>query len=60
MLANIQANNQGLPAALTDEQRRRVADALESAQSENTRINYASQFGKFRSIRIESQGGSVW
>ena len=34
---------------LTDEQRRRVADALESAQSENTRRNYASQFGKFRS-----------
>ena len=49
MLANIQANNQGLPTALTDEQRRRVADALESAQSENTRRNYASQFGKFRS-----------
>ena len=37
------------PAILTDEQRRRVADALESAQSENTRRNYASQFGKFRS-----------
>ena len=37
------------PAVLTDEQRRRVADALESAQSENTRKNYASQFGKFRS-----------
>ena len=36
------------PAILTDEQRRRVADALENAQSENTRINYASQFGKFR------------
>ena len=35
-------------AVLTDEQRRRVADALESAQSENTRKNYASQFGKFR------------
>ena len=35
-------------AVLTDEQRRRVADALESAQSENTRRNYASQFGKFR------------
>ena len=31
------------PAVLTDEQRRRVADALESAQSENTRKNYASQ-----------------
>ena len=36
------------PATLTDEQRRRVADALESAQSENTRKNYDSQFGKFR------------
>ena len=36
-------------AFLTDEQHRRVADALESAQSENTRRNYASQFGKFRS-----------
>ena len=35
------------PAVLTDEQRRRVADALESAQSENTRKNYASQFGQF-------------
>ena len=34
------------PATLTDEQRRRVADALESAQSENTRKNYASQFHK--------------
>ena len=29
------------PATLTDEQRRRVADALENAQSENTRRNYA-------------------
>lgn len=36
------------PATLTDEQRRRVADALEEAQSENTRKNYASQFRKFR------------
>ena len=27
------------PAILTDEQRRRVADALESAQSENPRKN---------------------
>ena len=36
------------PAVLTDEQRRRVADALESAQSENTRRNYTSQFGKFK------------
>ena len=35
-------------AVLTDEQRRRVADALENAQSENTRRNYASQFRKFR------------
>ena len=33
---------------LTDEQRRRVADALEDAQSENTRKNYASQRRKFR------------
>ena len=37
------------PALLTEEQRRRVADALESAQSENTRKNYHSQFRKFRS-----------
>ena len=36
------------PAVLTDEKRRRVADALESAQSGNTRRNYASQYGKFR------------
>ena len=36
------------PAVLSDEQRRRVADALENAQSENTRRNYASQFEKFR------------
>ena len=36
------------PATLTDEQRRRVADALESAQSENTRRNYADQYRKFR------------
>ena len=35
------------PATLTDEQRRRVADALENAQSENTRRNYAGQFRKF-------------
>ena len=35
------------PATLTDEQRRRVADALESAQSENTRRNYAGQYRKF-------------
>ena len=35
------------PATLSDEQRRRVSDALESAQSENTRRNYAGQFRKF-------------
>ena len=35
------------PAVLTDEQRRRVADALENAQSVNTRRNYAGQFRKF-------------
>ena len=44
-----QPQPENAPAILTDEQRRRVADALESAQSENTRKNYASQFGKFRS-----------
>ena len=43
-----QPTPENTPAVLTDEQRRRVADALESAQSENTRKNYASQFGKFR------------
>ena len=37
------------PAVLTEEQRRRVADALESAQSENTRRNYASQLRQFQS-----------
>ena len=36
------------PAVLTDKQHRRVADALEDAQSENTRRNYAGQFRKFR------------
>ena len=36
------------PVVLTDEQRRRVADALENAQSENTRRNYAGQYRKFR------------
>ena len=36
------------PATLTDEQRRRVSDALENAQSVNTRRNYAGQFSKFR------------
>ena len=44
-----QPQPENAPAILTDEQRRRVADALESAQSENTHKNYASQFGKFRS-----------
>ena len=43
-----QPTSENAPAVLTDEQRRRVADALESAQSENTRKNYESQFGKFR------------
>ena len=36
------------PAILSDEQRRRVADALENAQSENTRRSYAGQYRKFR------------
>ena len=44
-----QPTSENAPTVLTDEQRRRVADAPESAQSENTRSNYASQFGKFRS-----------
>ena len=35
------------PATLTDEQSRRVADALENAQSENTLRNYAGQFREF-------------
>ena len=35
------------PAIMTDEQRQHVADALESAQSENTRQNYTGQFRKF-------------
>ena len=35
------------PATLTDEQRRRVVDALENAQSVNTRRNYAGQLRKF-------------
>ena len=43
-----QSASENAPAVLTDDQRRRVADALESAQSENTRKNYASQYGKFR------------
>ena len=38
-----------VPATLTDEQRRRVSDALENAQAVNTRRNYAGQFRKFRS-----------
>ena len=37
------------PATLSDEQRRRVSDALENAQSVTTRRNYAGQFSKFRS-----------
>ena len=37
-----QPTTENAPAILTDEHRRRVADALESAQSENTRRNYAS------------------
>ena len=44
-----QSTSENAPAVLTNEQRRRVVDALKSAQSENTRRNYASQFGKFRS-----------
>ena len=36
------------PATLSDEQRWRVSDALENAQSVNTRRNYAGQFRKFR------------
>ena len=35
-------------STLTDEQRQRITDALESAQSDNTRRNYACQFRKFR------------
>ena len=36
------------PATLSDEQRRRISDALENAQSVNTRRNYAGQLRKFR------------
>ena len=36
------------PATLAGEQHRRVADALENAQSENIRRNYAGQYRKFR------------
>ena len=43
-----QPQPENTPAVLTDEQRRRVADALENAQSENTRRNYAGQYRKFR------------
>ena len=43
-----QPTTENAPATLTEDQRRRVADALENAQSENTRKNYANQFGKFR------------
>ena len=43
-----QTTSETSPAVLTGEQRRRVVDALESAQSENTRKNYASQYRKFR------------
>ena len=39
------------PATLAGEQHRRVADALENAQSENTRRNYAGQYRKFRAWR---------
>ena len=35
------------PATLSDEQRQRVSDALENAQSVNTRRNYAGQYRKF-------------
>ena len=50
-MVQIQAHQsvENTPAILTEEQRRRVADALENSQSDNTRKNYASQFGKFRS-----------
>ena len=37
------------PATLTDEQRQRVSDALENAQSVNTRRNYAGQLRQFQS-----------
>ena len=47
-----------IPATLTDEQRRRVSDALENAQSVNTRRNYAGQFRKFRAW-CEGEGQSA-
>ena len=53
-----QVTQENSPAVLTDEQHRRVADALESAQSENTRKNYASQFGRFRTW-CEQEGYSA-
>ena len=43
-----QPQSENILAVLTDEPRRRVAGALESAQEENTRKNHASQFGKFK------------
>ena len=43
-----QPTTENAPTVLTEDQRRRVADALENAQSENTRRNYAGQFRKFR------------
>ena len=52
-----QQHTESAPAVLTDEQRQRVADALEDAQAENTRRNYASQFGKFR-LWCEREGQS--
>ena len=48
VLQTQQPTPENSPAVLTEEQRRRVANALENAQSENTRKNYASQFRKFR------------
>ena len=47
------------PAVLTDEQRRRVADALENAQSENTRRSYAGQCRKFRAWCEREEQGSA-
>ena len=38
---------QNAPATLIDEQRQRVSDALENAQSVNTRRNYAGQYRTF-------------
>ena len=36
------------PATLSDEQRQRVSDALENAQSVSIRRNYAGQYREFR------------